>query len=73
MPVSKAQKLAQKKYNEQNIDMITFKVKKGRKAEYKQAAEERGIGFMELIRLAIEEYIENHPVKESPTRQAEVV
>jgi len=62
--VSKAQMIAQQKYNEKNLDMITFKVKKGKKAEYKQAAEARGLGFMEMIRLAIEEYIQNHePIK----------
>lgn len=73
MPVSKAQRLAQQKYNAKAYDQILFRVYKGKRDEYKQAAEERGIGFMELIRLAIEEFIENHPVKKSPARQAEVV
>ena len=60
MTVSKAQLLAQQKYNEKNLDSITFRVKKGKKEEYKKAAEERGLGFMEMIRQAIEEFIHNH-------------
>ena len=60
MTVSKAQLIAQQKYNSKNLDSITFRVKKGKKEEYKEAADARGIGFMEMIRLAIEEYIANH-------------
>ena len=64
MTVSKAQLIAQQKYNSKNLDSITFRVKKGKKEEYKAAADARGIGFMEMIRLAIEEYITNHePIK----------
>lgn len=60
MTVSKAQLIAQQKYNSKNLDSITFRVKKGKKEEYKEAADTRGLGFMEMIRLAIEEYIANH-------------
>ena len=60
MAVSKAQLISQQKDNEKNLDVITFKVRKGKKAEYKLAAEARDLGFMEMIRLAIEEYIANH-------------
>ena len=64
MTVSKAQLIAQQKYNSKNLDSVTFRVKKGKKEEYKEAAEVRGLGFMEMIRLAIEEYIANHePIK----------
>lgn len=60
MTVSKAQLIAQQKYNSKNLDSITFRVKKGKKEEYKEAADARGIGFMAMIRLAIDEYIANH-------------
>lgn len=65
MTVSKAQLIAQQKYNEKNLDSITFKVKKGKKNEYKEAASAMGLGFMEMMRLAIEEYIQNHKALKS--------
>ena len=64
MARKKGQNISQQRYNDQNYDQILFRVKKGKKAEYKQAAEDRGIGLMELARRGIEEYIENHPVDE---------
>lgn len=60
MAISKAQLIAQQKYNEKNLDSITFKVKKGKRELYKSAAEARGLGFMEMIRRAVDEYIQNH-------------
>lgn len=60
MSISKAQLIAQQKYNEKNLDSITFKVKKGKRELYKAEAEARGLGFMEMIRRAIDEYIQNH-------------
>lgn len=60
MPRSKAQRLAQNKYDQKTYDQILIRVKKGRREEYKQAAALRGVGFMEMIRLAIDEYIANH-------------
>lgn len=60
MSASKAQKLAQQKYNQKAYDQIIVRVKKGIRDEYKSAAEARGLGFMEMIRRAIDEYIQNH-------------
>ena len=60
MAVSKAQKLAQQKYNQKTYDQIIIRVKKGLRDEYKLAADMRGLGLMEMIRLAIAEYIQNH-------------
>lgn len=62
MAVSKAQKRAQEKYNAKTYEQILFRVKKGKKEEYKQAAEMRGIGFHEMLRRGADEYIINHPV-----------
>ena len=65
MPRSEAQRIAQEKYNSANYDQILIRVKKGSKDEYKQAAADRAIGLMELFRRGADEYIQNHPVKES--------
>lgn len=57
---SKAQILASTRYRDKNCDRIEFTVPKGKKDEYKQAAEVLGIGLMELARVSIEEYLEKH-------------
>ena len=64
MARSESQKIAEQRYRDKNCDQFLIRVKKGKKEEYKQAAEVRGIGLMELARRGIEEYIENHPVPE---------
>lgn len=63
MATSKAQKLAQKKYNDKNYDRVAILIKKGKRDEYKKAAAARGLGYAEMIRLSVEEYIANHPPK----------
>ena len=64
MAKTQAQKLAQDKYNAKAYDQILVRVKKGKRDEWKQAAELLGIGYVEMIRQATDEYIANHPVKE---------
>lgn len=64
MATSKAQKLATANYRNKTYDNILFRVKKGKRDEYKQAAAIRNIGFHEMIRNSIDEYIQNHPPKE---------
>ena len=61
MASSNAQRLANKKYKEKAFDSISFVVHKGKREEYKAAAARRGLGHAEMIRLAIEEYLQNHP------------
>lgn len=60
MPKSISQKLAQAKYDQKSYDQILIKVRKGKREEYKDAAEKLGLGQMELFRTAVEEYIKNH-------------
>ena len=60
MATSKAQKMAQRKYNEKTYDRVAILIKKGKRDEYKKAAAARGLSYAEMIRLAIEEYILNH-------------
>ncbi|MBD3879275.1 MAG: hypothetical protein SR1Q5_06275 [Quinella sp. 1Q5] len=43
-----------------NYDQILFRVKKGKREEYQQAAGNLGIGFWALIQHGVEEYIANH-------------
>ena len=64
MSKTPAQKLAQDKYNAKAYDQILVRIKKGKREEYKQAAEKLGTGLMELFRRGADEYIQNHPVKE---------
>ena len=62
MARTESQKLARTKYTGKTYEQINFPVKKGKREEYKQAAAVRSVGFYEMIRLSIEEYIQNHPV-----------
>lgn len=64
MTASKAQLAANARYREKAIDRVVVEVRKGMKDAYKQSAEMRGIGLMELFRRGADEYIANHPVKE---------
>ena len=64
MAVSKARIKANNQYRDKTFDRMELIVKKGKKAEYKQAAEGFGIGLMELARRGIEEYIANHSAVE---------
>ena len=47
-------------YKKENYDQILIRVKKGKREEYRLAAEEMGLGQMELFRRGVEEYIANH-------------
>ncbi len=62
-------------YKKANYDQILFRVKKGVNEQYTQWAAAMGVGKMEMIRRAIDEYIANHggegvqevaPVKSAP-------
>lgn len=60
MPKSDSQRIAQQKYNEANYDRLAILIRKGKREEYKAAATELGYGYAEMIRLAIEEFIQRH-------------
>ncbi|HIR89087.1 MAG TPA: hypothetical protein IAC96_09075 [Candidatus Fimimorpha faecalis] len=49
------------KYMKNNLDEIKFRVPKGKKAEYRKAAENRGKKLTPFIIEAIEEKIEHDP------------
>ena len=64
MTVSKAQIMAQMRYNAKTYEQVNIQVKKGTKDRWKQAAIERNLGLMALVRDSVEEFIQNHPIDE---------
>ena len=58
MPASKAQQKAVNKYVKANYDRIEFKAPKGRKAEIKAHADNRGESMNSFIGRAIDETME---------------
>ena len=63
MARTESQKLSQQKYNAKNYDRLAILIAKGKRDEYKAEAEKRGMGFAEMVRASIEEYITNHKVE----------
>lgn len=55
-------------YKKANYDKIFFLVKKGKREEYKQAAEDFGLGQAEMIRLAVDTFIAEKSLQDLPTR-----
>lgn len=47
-------------YKAANYDSILVRVRKGKREEYKQVADNCGLGLMELFRRGVEEFIANH-------------
>ena len=60
MAKSTAQKMANRRYRDKVYDQITIEVPKGKREEYKTAAEDLQLTFKALIQNGIEEYIQNH-------------
>ena len=51
-------------YKKANYDQIAIRVKKGKREEYQQAAEDFGLGQAEMFRLAIEYFISERRLQE---------
>ena len=47
-------------YKKANYDQILFRVRKGKREEYQQAAESLGLSFWAFLQKGVEEYISNH-------------
>ena len=60
MARTEGEKISRQKYESKAYDQILLKVRKGKRDEYKQAAEKLGLGQMEMIRLATETFIAAH-------------
>ena len=61
------------KYRTTNYDLISFLVRKGKRDAYKMAASELGLGFSELVRKAVEEYVQNHADEELQKKFARLI
>ena len=60
MAKSAAQKMANRRYRDKVYDQITIEVPKGKRDEYKTAAEDLQLTFKALIQNGVEEFIKNH-------------
>lgn len=60
---SQARLDANRRYREKAYDRISIDVKKGKRDEYRQAAEMRGMSLAGILQTSVEEYIKNHPVE----------
>lgn len=59
-------------YKRNNYDKIFFLVKKGKRAEYQQAAEDFGMTQAEMIRLAVETFIAEKSLQDLPVKPAPI-
>ena len=70
MPVSEAQKRARNKYDKENMDRVTIKVKKELLQSFRQAVQDNGQQVNTVFREFMEEYIKENTSsdlwKESP-------
>lgn len=57
MPVSEAQKRARDKYDKENMDRVTIKVKKDLLQQFRQAVQDNGQQVNTVFRKFMEEYI----------------
>lgn len=55
MAYSEAQKRASQKYNEKSYDQLSIRVPKGKREEYKNFAEQKGMSLAQLIVSLLEE------------------
>lgn len=59
-------------YKKMHYDQIAFRVKKGKREEYQQAANDFGLGLSEMIRLAVETYIADRSLHDLPVKPAPI-
>lgn len=57
-------------YKKANYDQVSIRVKKGKREEYQQAAENFGLGYAEMIRLAVETFIAERSLQDLPVKPA---
>lgn len=69
--VSDSKRRANEKYTARNYEQIAFRVRKGIRAEWKCAAEKRGLSLAGLIVTAVTEYLQAHPVADDAPEVSE--
>lgn len=57
-------------YKKANYDQVSIRVKKGKRLEYQQAAADFGLGYAEMIRLAVETFIAERSLQDLPVKPA---
>lgn len=57
-----------REYKKLNYDQVSIRVKKGKREEYQQAAEDFGLGYAEMIRLAVDTFIAEKSLQDLPAR-----
>ena len=63
LKTSDAQRKAVKRYQSENVENITYRVKRGRREEIKRIAACFGMSTNQLIDTALNEYIDQHSNK----------
>lgn len=57
MAVSKAQRMATNKYNDNNYDRLAIRIKKGLRDKYKAEAEKRSLSLAEFVQMCVNKEI----------------
>lgn len=55
MTVRKSQIKATAKYNQKNYDVVSVRIKKGKKEKYKQLADSKGVSLAQLVQSVLDE------------------
>lgn len=55
-------------YRKEKYDNVSFKIPKGKREEYKQAADDFGIAQSEMFRLAVDTFIAEKSLQDLPVR-----
>ena len=60
LKTSAAQRKAVQRYQQENVENITYRVKRGKRDEIKRIAASFGMSVNQLIDTALSEYLEHH-------------
>ena len=59
-------------YKKTHYDQVAFRVKKGKREEYKSAAQDFGVSLSELLKTAVETYIADRSLHDLPVKPAPI-
>lgn len=69
--LTESKRRANDKFLAKNYEQIAFRVRKGIRAEWKCAAEKRGLSLAGLIVTAVTDYLQAHPVADDAPEVSE--
>lgn len=58
MPLTDAQRKANRKWRDENLDKICLQYRKGMKDQWKQYAQERNLSLAKFVKRCVESYVE---------------